>query len=113
MIYGVTWNALLLLRVPLGVITLTVPLVAPAGTVVVISVAETTVNVAAVPLKLTPVVPVRFVPRMMTAAPTSPDAGSVCTNGPMPTEGSNDILYTVPQPFGALHVRFPPKYVTP
>jgi hypothetical protein len=39
---------MLLLSVPLAVVTATVPLVTPAGTVVVISVSETTVNVAAV-----------------------------------------------------------------
>ena len=41
----------------LGVVTLTLPVVAPAGTVVVMSEGETTVNVAAVPLKLTLVAP--------------------------------------------------------
>ena len=37
----------------LGVVTLTLPVVAPLGTVVVISVLETTVKVAGVPLKAT------------------------------------------------------------
>jgi hypothetical protein len=47
----------LLESVPPGVTTWTVPVVAPAGTVVVISDGETTVNVAGVPLKVTLVAP--------------------------------------------------------
>ena len=46
-IYGVTRKLTLLVDVPLGVVTLTLPVVAPLGTVVLISVLETTVNVAA------------------------------------------------------------------
>jgi hypothetical protein len=49
--YGTRKN-MLLESVRRGVTTRTFPVVAPGGTVVVISVAETTVNVAAVPLKL-------------------------------------------------------------
>ena len=49
---------------------LNLPVVAPVGTVVVISEAETTVNVAAVPLNVTLVAPVKFVPRILTAVPT-------------------------------------------
>ena len=41
----------MLLSVPLGIVTSTVPVVAPVGTVVLISDLETTVNFAAVPLK--------------------------------------------------------------
>jgi hypothetical protein len=62
----------------------TVPVFAPLGTVVVISVAETTLNVAAVPSKLTLVAPFRFVPRMVTFFPAAPDVGMVFTNGPSP-----------------------------
>jgi hypothetical protein len=76
----------LLLSVFFGVVTSTVPVVAPVGTAAVISVLDKTVNVAAVPLKLTLVVPVRLFPRMMTLAPTLPDVGSVSTNAPSPTE---------------------------
>jgi len=60
---------------PLGVVTLIGPLVAPLGTVVVILVSETTVNVAAVPLKFTLVAPVKLYPVMVTAAPTDPLVG--------------------------------------
>jgi hypothetical protein len=70
--------------VRLGVVTLTGPVVAPLGTVVVISVLETTLKVAALPLKVTLVAPVRLLPRIMTAAPALPEAGKVSTNGPAP-----------------------------
>ncbi|GEM_PF-3686719 len=46
--HGITRNGLLLLSVPLGVVTVTKPVVAPAGIAVVISVPETMVNAAAV-----------------------------------------------------------------
>jgi hypothetical protein len=63
--WGVTRKGTLLSGVPFGVVTATVPVVAPAGTVVLISVSEATVNVAAVPLKLTFVAPVRLFPKIM------------------------------------------------
>ena len=71
---------------PLDVVTVTVPVVAPVGTVVVIWVAETTVKVAAVPLKLTLVAPFRLVPRSLMEAPTLPEVGIGCTNGPSPID---------------------------
>ncbi len=74
----------LLVTVPPGVVTLTGPVVAPAGTVVVISVEETISNVATVPLKVTLVAPATFVPRMMTGVPTAPEVGSVSMNGASP-----------------------------
>src|ERR1017187_5038101 len=70
-ITGVTRKARLLKSVPPGVVTRTLPVVAPAGTVVEISEAETTVNAAAVPLKLTLVAPVRFVPKILIESPPS------------------------------------------
>jgi hypothetical protein len=60
--------------------TVTSPCVAPVGTVVVISDADTTVNVAGVPLKLTLVASVRFVPRIFTVLPTDP-AGALVSIG--------------------------------
>jgi len=81
-----TLNGTLLESKPIGVITFTVPVVAPAGTVVVISEFETTLKTVAVPLKLTLVVPVRSVPRILTAASTLPEVGSVSTNGLRPTD---------------------------
>ncbi len=54
---------------------------------VVISVAETTfLWVAAVPLKLTSVVPVKLFPRIVTAVPTKPMLGRGCTNGARPID---------------------------
>jgi hypothetical protein len=63
----VTRKTTLLLSVLFGVVTLTKPVVAPLGTVGLISVLETTVNVAGVPLKVMLVVAFRLFPRMMTA----------------------------------------------
>ena len=51
-----------LVAVPPDVVTVIGPVVAPVGTFVVIRVALLTVNVAAVPLNLTAVVPVKLVP---------------------------------------------------
>jgi len=60
---------------PPGVVTLTLPEV-PAATTAVMLVAETTLNdVAAVPPKLTAVAPVKFVPVIVTVAPTAPEVG--------------------------------------
>ncbi len=64
--YGMTRKTAMLESVPLGVTTWTFPLLAPAGTVVVISEGETTVKTAAVPVKLTLVALVRLVPRILT-----------------------------------------------
>ena len=63
---------------PPGVVTLTLPVAAPAGTVAVREVAETTVKeVAAIPLKLTDVAPVKLVPVRVTRVPTGPVAGEI------------------------------------
>lgn len=65
-----------LVAVPPGVVTVTRPDVAPAGTVVVTVVAVLLPTTPAVPLKLTAVAPARLVPVMVTAAPTSPLVGA-------------------------------------
>src|SRR5207247_2499415 len=70
-----TVKLLALLAVPSGVVTPIGPLVAPAGTVAVIVVAEPTVKLAFVPLNCTPVTPVKFVPLIVTLVPTGPLAG--------------------------------------
>src|SRR6185436_15488017 len=72
---GMTVKSPALVAVPPGVVTLILPVVAPAGTVVLICVLDTTLKVAAVPLKLTLVVPVKSDPVMVTAAPTRPLVG--------------------------------------
>ena len=62
--------------VPLGVVTVILPVVAAAGTAAVICVALATVKVAAVPLKATAVAPVKFVPVIVIVVPTTPLAGA-------------------------------------
>lgn len=71
---GVTVNEALV-AIPAGVVTVIGPVVAAAGTVAVICAAETTVNVAAVPLKATAVAPFRWVPLIVTVAPGCPLVG--------------------------------------
>jgi hypothetical protein len=55
LIDGTTRKVILLLRFPPGILTVTIPVVAPAGIVVVRKVSDETLNLAAVPLKETPV----------------------------------------------------------
>jgi hypothetical protein len=62
------------------------PVVAPVGTMVAVSDFDFTVNVAALPLNVTLVEPVRLVPRIFTAFPSLPEVGFVSTKGPRPTE---------------------------
>ncbi len=58
------------LLVPFGVVTDTVPVVAPVGTVAWMVVSFNTVKVAGVPLKLTADVPRNPLPLIVTEAPT-------------------------------------------
>ena len=105
-LYGVTRKATLLLSVPLGVVTETKPVFAPVGTVVLISVDDTTLNVADVPLNDTLVDPVRLFPRMITEVPTLPDVGLSTTKGfrllaklktvPIPPPGPEPPMVVVP-----------------
>jgi hypothetical protein len=80
------------LSVPPRVTTSTIPVVAPDGTLVVISDGEPTLNAAEAPLKVTLGVPVRRSPRIWIAAPALPEVGKVSTDGFKPTLG----LKTVP-----------------
>ena len=61
--------------VPQGVITVMLPVVAPAGTVAVICEELSTTNAAFVPLKLTMVAPENPLPLITTEVPTDPDEG--------------------------------------
>jgi hypothetical protein len=72
----------------------------------VISELEITVNVTALPLKLTLVAPVRLVPRMLTVAPAFVAVGCVSTNCPRPT----DRLKTVPSPLAPTSAVVPYKF---
>jgi hypothetical protein len=72
-----------LVVVPFGVVTLTGPLVAPAGTTAVIIPSELTLKLAATPLNLTDVAPVKWAPPIPTLAPTGPlDGEKPLTDGP-------------------------------
>ena len=71
----VTVKLLALVAVPDEVVTVIGPVVAPAGTVATISVVELTVNEAEVPLKLTAVGLIKFVPVIVMLLPTLPLPG--------------------------------------
>src|SRR5580658_1929277 len=98
-----TRKGTLLENVPRGVVTWTSPVVAPVGTVVEILNAEPMVKATATPLNVTLVAPVKSLPRIVTASPTTPVVGSVFTNGPRPA----DTLKTAPSPLA------PSKYAVP
>src|SRR5579859_1174317 len=85
-----TVNADELVAVPFGVVTTIGPVPAPLGTWAVMSVSElTTKLVSGVPLKVTLVAPVKWVPCTSTVVPTGPPAGAndatVGTGGAMIT----------------------------
>ena len=67
---------LALVAVPSSVVTVMGPVVAPAGTVVVTVPELFTVNVATLPPNETAVAPVKFVPVIVTPAPTPPKVGA-------------------------------------
>src|SRR5439155_9158548 len=97
-------NGWALAPVPEGFVTVTSPVVAPAGTVVVIWPSFTTVKVAAVPLNLTPVVPVKNWPVIVTGVPTVPAVGlSWVTLGPRIV----NVWALVPVPLGFVTVTKP------
>jgi hypothetical protein len=73
---GATAKLLALVAVPAGVVTLRGPVVAPAGTVAWIAVLEVTVKLAALPLNVTAVAPMKFVPPIVTLVPTGPLPGA-------------------------------------
>jgi len=74
---GMTAKLVVLVATPPGVVTEIVPLVAPAGTFVVIDEELTTVKVAAAPLKATALAPVKPLPASVTLMPTGPDDGAI------------------------------------
>lgn len=78
-IFGLTAKLLTLVAVPFGVVTLITPAIAPTGTVVVMEVSESTLNVALTPLNWTLVAPVKFVPVIATDVPTMPLVGEKLT----------------------------------
>ena len=72
---AVTVKLLALVAVPPGVVTLICPVVAPLGTIARTWVSESSVKKAAVPVKATPVVPVKWLPLIVTVVPTGPLVG--------------------------------------
>ena len=72
----VTAKVPVLIAVPFSVMTAMEPVVAPAGTVVVIVPELLTVNAAAAPRNVTDVTPVKFVPVIVTPVPTAPTVGA-------------------------------------
>jgi hypothetical protein len=64
-----------LVAVPPGAVTLSRPVDAPAGTVARMAVADVTVNAAGVPLNMTAVAPVKFIPLIVMLSPTVPLVG--------------------------------------
>ena len=105
-----------LVAVPDAVVTVILPVVAPAGTVDITWVFETKLNVADVPLNFTPLTPVRLVPLMVTAVPGAPlDGEKLLIVGmagttkslrltPTPSDVVTRILPVV-APIGAVAVR--------
>ena len=82
---------------PVDVVTVTLPVVAPAGTVAVISLEETTVNAAAgVAPKLTPVAPFKFAPEIVTMVPTFPLRGVIEVTAGFRDTVKLVVLETVP-----------------
>lgn len=67
-----TANFVGLLALPVGVFTTIFPVAVPEGTVAVIWVFESTVNVATTPPNFTRVAPVKSVPVIVTVVPTGP-----------------------------------------
>jgi hypothetical protein len=72
---GITPKLVELVLLPYGVVTVRGPVSAPDGTVAVIFVSDTTVNVAARPLKVTELAPVRALPLIVTDDPTVAEDG--------------------------------------
>jgi hypothetical protein len=72
----VTVKFVALVAVPLSVVTVIGPVVAPVGTFVTICVALFDVIVALTPLNFAEVAPVRFVPLIVTVVPTGPAVGT-------------------------------------
>ena len=96
---GITVKLPALVAVPFGVVTLMVPDVALTGTLVEMVVLLVTVKVAAVPLKLTAVVPEKLVPVKVTAVAGVPLVGEKLVSVGAPTGTvKTAALVAVPPP---------------
>jgi hypothetical protein len=74
---GITPKLVGLVLLPLGVVTVRGPVSAPGGTVALIFVSDTIVKVAASPLNVTEVVPVKALPLIVTDDPAVAEDGEV------------------------------------
>jgi hypothetical protein len=72
---AITLKSVALVAVPAGVVTRILPVVAPAGTVAWICVAETTVKLEAARLNVTALAPVKLLPATATTVPAAPLVG--------------------------------------
>ncbi len=81
---GMIVKSAVLVAVPPRVVTAILPVVAPVGTMAVISVADTMLTATAgVPLNVTEVVLIRFVPEIVTSVPMGPELGlNMVMSGP-------------------------------
>lgn len=85
-----TVKLILLVSVEVASVTVIVPVVAPAGTVVRMAWFEA-VKVAGVPLNDTLVAPLRLFPSIVTRDPTAPAAGLGVTNAGKPSDHVNTV----------------------
>ena len=87
-----------LVAVPDGVVTVILPVVAPAGTTAVIRPSFTTLKLADVPLNRTLVAPVKWLPLMVTEVPTTPLDGEklLIVGADPPVTVKFDALVAVP-----------------
>jgi hypothetical protein len=92
----VTVKLPVLVALPPGVVTLTGPVVAPAGTIARIAVSDVTVKVALSPLNVTALAPLRLLPLIVTPVPTAPLAGERLAIAGGPTIANAPVLAVVP-----------------
>lgn len=103
---AVTMKSVALVPVPLPVVTVILPVVAPLGTLVVICVEVSTVKLALVPSNFTVTAPVKSVPVRTTVVPTGPVAGEneVIVGAPTVTVKSVELVAV---PFAVVTVILP------
>src|SRR6185503_3679298 len=103
----ITVKLLPLVAEPPGVVTLILPVVAPAGTVASMRVAETTVKAAVVPLKVTALAPVKPLPRTVTWVPAAPLKGLNEVSFGLGDAVTLKLVLLVPVPLGVVTAILP------
>ena len=106
-----------LVAVPPGVVTVILPVVAPAGTVAVTLLSFTNAKTADVPLNRTPLAPVKWFPLIVTDVPTTPlDGEKPLIVGPVTVKfeelvavppGVVTVIFPVVAPAGTVAVTLP------